>query len=70
LRGILGSVPVLNKITSKDGAIVEKTKTSTGLEQVVFVPNSKTTKFKQTISKVGNGKVRRMRQMGPWGKDM
>mmetsp|Transcript_18498 Transcript_18498/g.27440 ORF Transcript_18498/g.27440 Transcript_18498/m.27440 type:complete len:425 (-) Transcript_18498:199-1473(-) len=70
LRGILGSVPVLNKITSKDGAIVEKTKTSTGLEQVVFVPNSKNTKFKQTISKVGNGKVRRMRQMGPWGKDM
>lgn len=70
LRGILGSVPVLNKITSKDGAIVEKAKATTGLEQVVFIPNSKNTKFKQSISKVGNGKVRRMRQMGSWGKDM
>jgi len=70
LRGFLGSVPILNKITSKDGAIVEKTKVSSGLEQVVFIPNSKNTKFKESISKIGNGQVRGLRPMRPWGKDM
>jgi hypothetical protein len=69
LRGILGSVPILNKITSKDGIAVDSSKVSSGLQQVIFIPNSKNTKFKESISKSGNGQVRGLRPMRPWGKD-
>ena len=70
IHGLLGKVPVLNKFTCKDGVYVEKTKTTSGLEQVVFVPNSKNTRFKESISRTGNSKARGLRQMRPWGKDM
>jgi hypothetical protein len=48
----------------------EKNKVSTGLEQVVFIPNSKSAKFKNQVSKVGNSKPRGLRPMRPWGKYM
>lgn len=48
----------------------EKNKVSTGLEQVVFIPNSKSAKFKNQVSKVGNSKPRGLRPMRPWGRYM
>ena len=68
--GILGKVPLLNKITGQDGSTREKSKVSSGLEQIVFVPNSKNTKFKESVSKIGNSQARGLRPMRPWGKDM
>ena len=71
--GILGKVPLLNKITGQDGfgsAGVAKNKIPSGLEQVFFVPNSKSTEFKEEVSKIGNSKPRGLRPMRPWGKDM
>lgn len=65
--GILGKVPLLNKITGQIG--FEGSKTSSGLEQVVFVPNSKSTSFKEEISRIGNSQPQGLRPMRPWGKD-
>jgi predicted DNA-binding protein (UPF0251 family) len=48
----------------------EKNKVSTGLERVVFIPNSKSAKFKNQVSKVGNSKPRGLRPMRPWGRYM
>ena len=61
--GILGKVPLLNKITGKDGSASDKT--SSGLEQVVFVPNSKNSRFKESVTKFGNGQAR-LRPMRRW----
>jgi len=67
---LLGKIPVLNKITGTDRVIYKGSRDlSSGLENIVFVPNSKNTKFKQCISKVGNGKPRGLRPMRPWGRD-
>lgn len=47
-----------------------KSQVSSGLEQIIFIPNSKSTRFKNQVSKVGNGKPRGLRPMRPWGKYM
>jgi hypothetical protein len=70
--GIVGKIPVINKITGKEGvgsSGSSKGKISSGLEQVVFVPNSKGTKFKESVSALGNSQAR-LPRMRPWGKDM
>jgi len=72
VAGFFGKVPVLNKITGQDGfgsSGSEKSKISSGLEQVVFVPNSKGTNFKEGVSRTGNSQTK-LRPMRPWGKDM
>ena len=62
--GLIGQIPLLNRI------LVKKDMTpNSGLQDVVFVPNSKNTKFKEMLSKVGNGKARGLRPMKPWGRD-
>jgi hypothetical protein len=40
------------------------------LEQLIFIPNSKNTKFKESISRIGNGQARGLRPMRPWGRDL
>lgn len=65
---------LLSNITSKFSGKSQPQSVNTnnvpsGLEQVVFVPSSKTAKFKETISKVGTCQARGLRPMRPWGKD-
>jgi len=43
-------------------------KASSGLEQIVFVPTSKSTKFKEDMTKNGNSQVRPLSPMRPWGR--
>jgi hypothetical protein len=66
---LLGKIPLLNKITGTEGSTCTDIKlTPSGLDNVVFIPNSKSTKFKEQISSVGNGKAR-LRPMRMWGRD-
>ena len=67
-KGLIANVPILKKIIGND-VTAKPLKLSTGLENIVFVPNSKASNFKQTISRVGNGKPRGLRPMRPWGRD-
>mmetsp|Transcript_29589 Transcript_29589/g.45172 ORF Transcript_29589/g.45172 Transcript_29589/m.45172 type:complete len:426 (-) Transcript_29589:61-1338(-) len=67
--GILGKIPVINKITGNTSENREVNKVVSGLGQIIFVPNSKNTKFKENISLAGNNKARGMRPMRPWGRD-
>jgi hypothetical protein len=39
------------------------------LQNIVFIPNSKTVKYKELISRVGSSKVKFLRPMRAWGKD-
>lgn len=65
---LLGKIPLLNKFLGDDeSSTAEIDKISSGLEQVVFVPSSRAGKFKEMVSKVGNGKARGVRQMKSWG---
>ena len=66
----LGKIPVINKLTSTENKTCRKEKlVPSGLDDIVFIPNSKGTKFKELISSVGNSKAR-LRPMRPWGRDM
>lgn len=67
---LLGKIPLVNKVLGRGGnSSAEINKISSGLEQIVFVPSSRTSKFKEMVSKVGNGKARGLRPMKPWGCD-
>jgi len=67
---LLGKIPLVNKILGRSvNSSAEITKISTGLEQIVFVPSSRAAKFKEMVSKVGNGKAQGLRPMKPWGTD-
>lgn len=71
--GLLGKIPLINKLTGTEGSPLVKKKditstTNTGLDDIVFIPNSKSTSFKEMITSVGNGQAR-LRPMRPWGKD-
>lgn len=66
----LGKIPVINKLTGTENATCRKEKlVPSGLDDIVFIPNSKGTKFKETTSSIGNGKTR-LKPMRPWGRDM
>ena len=68
-EGLLGKIPLLNKVTGTEGAPTVKGKTvPSRLDDIVFVPNSKSTKFKESITAGGNGQPR-LRPMRPWGRD-
>mmetsp|Transcript_14303 Transcript_14303/g.26821 ORF Transcript_14303/g.26821 Transcript_14303/m.26821 type:complete len:455 (+) Transcript_14303:2738-4102(+) len=47
-----------------------KGKELSDLQQVIFIPNSKNAKFKESISKIGNSQARGLRPMRPWGRDL
>ncbi len=66
--GILAKIPVINKLTGTEGMKSVASPIPSGLGDVVFIPNSKSTKFKEMISSVGNSKSR-LRPMRPWGRD-
>lgn len=67
-EGLLGKIPLVNKITGTEGAPVIKSKMlPSGLDDIVFIPNSKSTKYKETITSVGNSQAR-LRPMRPWGR--
>jgi hypothetical protein len=66
---LLGKIPVINKVTGTQGATCNRGKTTpSGLDDVIFIPNSKNTKFKEQITSVGNSKAR-LRTMRMWGRD-
>jgi len=66
---ILGKIPLINKVTGTEGTTFSNSKISpSSLDSIVFIPNSKSTSFKELISSVGNGKAR-LRPMRPWGRD-
>lgn len=66
---LLAKIPVVNKLTGTEGKKGGAYSTPSGLGDVVFIPNSKSTSFKELMSSVGNGKAR-LRPMRPWGRDM
>jgi Tic22-like family. len=72
--GIVGKMSgVFNKKgRNADGGAVSSITGGGGreLEQVIFIPNSKNTKFKERISKIGNSQARGLRPMRPWGRDL
>ncbi len=68
VAGILGKVPGLNKINGAPSTTGLDLK-ETGLQQIIFVPNSKSTKFKEGVSKLGSYQTR-LRPMRPWGRDL
>lgn len=66
---VLGKIPLINKFTGTEGSTCTGRKLApSGLDNIVFIPNSKSTKFKEQISSVGNGKAR-LRPMRMWGRD-
>ncbi len=69
-EAILAKIPIVNKLTGSSGLTFEGKKAPSGLNEVVFIPNSKNTKFKETISSQGNSQPRGLRPMRPWGRDM
>lgn len=69
--GLLSKIPVINKLTGTEGAAKIANKNvlpTSGLDDIVFIPNSKSTSFKETITSVGSTKTR-LRPMRPWGRD-
>jgi len=67
---LLGKIPLVNKILgSDDSSAVEVDKVSSGLKQIVFVPSSRASRFKEMVSKIGNGKAQGLRPMKRWGRD-
>jgi len=70
-QALLSKIPLMNRITAKEGMVsyTDKQKVSTGINQVVFVPNSKSVRYKNIISNLGNAKARGLRPMKPWGRD-
>eukprot|EP00560_Eucampia_antarctica_P005582 CAMPEP_0197832314 /NCGR_PEP_ID=MMETSP1437-20131217/14241_1 /TAXON_ID=49252 ORGANISM="Eucampia antarctica, Strain CCMP1452" /NCGR_SAMPLE_ID=MMETSP1437 /ASSEMBLY_ACC=CAM_ASM_001096 /LENGTH=443 /DNA_ID=CAMNT_0043435631 /DNA_START=48 /DNA_END=1379 /DNA_ORIENTATION=+ len=72
-KGLLANVPVLKRALGNDALAAVNAKytlkQSTGLENVVFVANSKSVDYKELISKLGNSKGRGLRPMRPWGRD-
>jgi len=67
---LLGKIPIINKyFGSGESSSEQIDKLSSGLEQIVFIPSSRTAKFKERVTKVGNSKVRSLRPMRPWGRN-
>lgn len=67
---LLGKIPLVGKVLGSDdiGAI-EVSKVPSGLEQIVFVPSSRASTYKEMVSKIGNGQAQGLRPMKPWGYD-
>lgn len=66
---LLSKIPGVSKVLGTPAASSSSSVKDTGLGEVVFVPSSKRTKFKEIVSSVGSGKSRGLRPMKPWGKD-
>lgn len=64
----LGNIPIMGKYIGRGGSSSEEfDKLSSGLEQIVFIPSSRSARFKEKVTKLGNSKVRNLRPMRPWG---
>lgn len=73
-KSLVAKVPLLKNTLGDDAwsaANYNKNaiKASTGLENVVFVANSKSVEYKNSVQKVGDGKARGLRPMKRWGRD-
>jgi len=67
---LLGKIPIMNKyFGSGENSSEQIDKLTSGLEQIVFMPSSRSARFKERVSKVGNGKARSLRPMRPWGRN-
>jgi len=67
---LLGKIPIMSKYFGRGGSSSEQIdKLSSGLEQIVFIPSKRSARFKERVSKVGNGKPRGLRPMRPWGRN-
>jgi hypothetical protein len=67
---LLSKIPVINKLTGTEGArrYGKSNILPSGLDDIIFIPNSKSTSFKESITSIGNSKPR-LRPMRPWGRD-
>ena len=70
---VLSRVPIVGRllqgdvVPSRDGT--EGGSQPSGLEQVTFVPSSRTVGYKERVSSLGGSKSR-LKPMRPWGKNM
>jgi hypothetical protein len=60
---------IVNLFSGKDKKKDKLFYKASDLQNIVFIPNSKTVKYKELISRVGSSKVKFLRPMRAWGKD-
>ena len=73
-KSLVAKVPLLKHTLGNDAWTATNfnkkvLKASTGLENVVFVANSKSVEYNNLVSRMGDSKARRLRPMKKWGQD-
>jgi len=64
---LLGKIPLLNKVVGTTNPAIEVS--NNGLERIIFVPSSKSARYKERTSRTGNSKAQGLKPMKKWGRD-